>query len=544
MIVAYSNGAPVQLGDIATVVDGPQNPRTGAWFGTKPSEVLLVFKAPGANTLDVVDRIKAMMPQLEKSIPRTVHVDLVSDRSLSIRASVSDVEFTLMLALALVVLVIFLFLRRFWATVIPSITLPVVIVQTFAAMYLLGYSIDNLSLMALTIAIGFLVDDAIVMIENIVRHIEAGKPPLQAALDGAGEIGFTILSMTLSLAAVFIPILFMSGVVGLLFHEFAMTTVLAIVLSGFVSLTLTPMMCARFLTRESGEQQGRFSRWLERGFDRMQDIYDRGLIWALRRQFLMLLVTVALIALTVCLYVVIPKGFLPEQDTGMIMGQVQAREDIAFDAMTEIVKECAAIILKDPAVSGVVSFAGATGGNATENTARVFIQLKPFNERPSVQVVMARLRPELAKVIGAKFYMQAVPDVRIGGRLEQAEYQYTLTDTNTDELNHWAPILLAKLESMKILSDVASDQQIASPHVAVEVDRDAASRLNVSIASIDAALQDAFGQAQIANIYMPTQQAYLILEAERKFQAGPESCRASTSRTPRAGRSHCQRSRT
>jgi len=523
VIVAYSNGAPVELGDIATVVDGPQNPRTGAWFGTKPAEVLLVFKAPGANTLDVVDRIKAMMPGLEKSIPRTVHVDLVSDRSQSIRASVSDVKFTLVLALALVVVVIFLFLRKFWATVIPSITLPVVIVATFAAMYLLSYSIDNLSLMALTIAIGFLIDDAIVMIENIVRLIEAGKAPIEAALEGAGEIGFTILSMTLSLVAVFIPILFMSGVVGLLFHEFAMTTVLAIFLSGFVSLTLTPMMCAQFLTRESGEAQGRFSRWLERGFDGLRDLYDRGLVWALRHEFIMLLVTIGMIVLTGYLYLVIPKGFLPEQDTGMMMGQAQAREDIAFDAMKKIVNQCAAIILKDPAVSGVVSFAGATGGNATENTARMFVQLKPFAKRPSVQEVMARLRPELAKVIGIKFYMQSVPDIRIGGRLEQAEYQYTLTDTNTDELNHWAPILLAKLESMKILSDVASDQQIASPHVAVEVDRDAASRLNVSIASIDAALQDAFGQAQIANIYMPTQQAYLILEADRRFQAGPES---------------------
>jgi hydrophobe/amphiphile efflux-1 (HAE1) family protein len=523
VIVAYSNGAPVQLGDIATVVDGPQNPRTGAWFGTTRAEVLLVFKAPGANTLDVVDSIKAMMPQLEKAIPRSVHVDLVSDRSLSIRASVSDVEFTLMLALALVVMVIFLFLRKFWATMIPSVTLPVVIVQTFAAMFLLGYSIDNLSLMALTIAIGFLVDDAIVMIENIVRHIEAGKPPREAALEGAGEIGFTILSITLSLAAVFIPVVFMAGVVGLLFHEFAMVTILAIFLSGFVSLTLTPMMCAQFLTRESGEQQGRFARWLESGFDRMRNLYDRGLIWALGHQFPMLLVTIGLIALTVGLYVVIPKGFLPEQDTGMIMGQAQAREDIAFEAMTDIVKECAAIILKDPAVSGVVSFAGATGGNATENTARVFVQLKPFNERPSAQQVMARLRPELAKVIGVKFFMQAVPDIRIGGRIEQAEYQFTLTDTSTDELNHWAPLLLAKLQGIKILTDVASDQQINSTHVVVEVDRNLASSLNVPVGSVDAALQDAFGQAQIANIYLRTQQAYLILEVDRKFQAGPEA---------------------
>ena len=523
MIVAYSNGAPVQLGDIATVVDGPQNGRVGSWYGTKRSEVLLVFKAPGANTLDVVDKIKTMMPQLLRSIPRSVEVSLVADRSLSIRASVSDVEFTLVLAMALVVLVIFLFLRKFWATVIPSITLPVVIVATFAAMYLFGYSIDNLSLMALTIAIGFLVDDAIVMIENIVRHIEAGEPPLEAALVGAGEIGFTILSITLSLAAVFIPVVFMSGTVGLLFHEFGMVTILAIFISGFVSLTLTPMMCAQFLTRENREQQGRVSRWLERGFDAMRDLYDRGLGWALRHEFLMLLVTIAMIVLTVFLYVVIPKGFLPEQDTGIIMGVAQAREDIAFEAMAKIENEYASIVLKDPAVSGVVGFAGATGGNGTENVARMFIQLKPFAQRPPVQEVMARLRPEVDKVVGAKFFMQAVPDIRIGARLEQAEYQYTLTDTNTDELYHWAPILLAKLEGMKILSDVASDQQIASPHIVVEVDRNLASSLNVPISSIDAALQDAFGQAQIATIYEPTQQAYVILEVERKFQAGPQA---------------------
>jgi hydrophobe/amphiphile efflux-1 (HAE1) family protein len=523
VIVAYSNGAPVELGDIATVVDGPQNPRTGAWFGTKLSEVLLVFKAPGANTLDVVDRIKAMMPELGKSIPRSVHVDLVSDRSLSIRASVSDVEFTLVLAMALVVLVIFLFLRNFWATVIPGIVLPVVIVATFGAMYLFGYSIDNLSLMALTIAIGFLVDDAIVMIENIVRHIEAGKPPLQAALDGAGEIGFTILSITLSLAAVFIPVLFMAGAVGLLFHEFAMTTILAIFLSGFVSLTLTPMMCAQFLTREDRERQGRLSRALERGFDGMRNLYDRGLVWALRHEVLMLLVTIALIALTVYLYVVIPKGFLPEQDTGIFMGAAQARQDISFEAMAKIENEYAAIILKDPAVLAVVGFAGATGGNATENTARMFVQLKPFSERPSVQKVMARLRPALASVVGAKFFMQAVPDIRIGARLEQAEYQYTLTDTSTDELNRYAPIMLEKLEGMKILSDVATDQQINSPHVVVEVDRNLASSLNVPISSIDAALDDAFGQAQIATIYKPTQQAYVILEVERKFQSGSQA---------------------
>ena len=314
----------------------------------------------------------------------------------------------------------------------------------------------------------------------------------------------------------------MSGVVGLLFHEFGMVTDSAIFLSGFVSLTLTPMMCAQFLTRDSGAQ-GRVSRWLERGFDRMRDLYDRGLTWALRHQFLMLLVTIALMAGTVFLYVVIPKGFLPEQDTGIFIGVAQAREDTSFEAIAKIENEYAAIILKDPAVTGIVGFAGATGGNPSESTARMFAQLKPFKQRPSVQEVMARLRPKLDKVVGAKFYMQSVPDIRIGGRLEQAEYQYTLTDTNTDELNHWAPLLLAKLQSMKILSAVASDQQIHSPHVVVEVDRDRASSLDVPIANIDAALEDAFGQAQIANIYLPTQQAYVILEVERKFQSGPEA---------------------
>ena len=443
--MAYSNGAPVELGDIATVVDGPQNPRTGAWFGTKPAEVLLVFKAPGANTLNVVDRIQAMMPQLEKSIPRAVHVDLVSDRSLSIRASVSDVEFTLVLALALVVMVIFLFLRKFWATVIPSITLPVVIVATFGAMYLLSYSIDNLSLMALTIAIGFLVDDAIVMIENIVRHIEAGKPPLEAALDGAGEIGFTILSITLSLAAVFIPVLFMSGVVGLLFHEFAMTTILAIFLSGFVSLTLTPMMCAQFLTRESGEQQGRFSRWLERGFDRMRDLYDRGLIWALRHEFLMLLVTIALIALTVWPLRRDPEGVPARTGHRHVYrrGAGARGHRLRRDAENR-----ERMRRHHPQGSGRRRHRRLRRRDRRQPQREHGANVRPaqaVRQRPSVQQVMARLRPELAKVVGVKFYMQSVPDIRIGGRLEQAEYQYTLTDTSTDELNHYAPILLEKL---------------------------------------------------------------------------------------------------
>jgi len=521
VIVAYQNGAPVQIEDIAQVVNSSVNTRTGAWFGTKRSELLLIERASGANTLDVVSSIKAALPQLETSIPRAVHVVLVSDRSATIRASVSDVEFTLLLTIALVVLVIFLFLRKFWATAIPSITLPLVLVATFGAMYLLGYSIDNLSLMALTIAVGFLVDDAIVMIENIVRHIEAGESPLEAALHGASEIGFTIVSITLSLIAVFIPLLFMSGVVGLLFHEFAMIITLSVLISGLVSLSLTPMMCSRLLAQEGTRPQGRIGRWLEYRFERLRSSYDRGLYFVFRHRFVMLCLTLGLIALTFYMYIIIPKGFFPQQDTGFIFGEAEARQDISFAAMATIENECARLILADPAVSGVVGFAGATGGNSSENTARMFIQLKPFGQRPSVQRVMARLAPKLNQVVGTRFFMQAGQDITLGARLEQAQYQYTLTDTDSDELNHWAPILLARMKQLKSITDVASDQQIASPHIAIAVDRNAASRLGVSLSAIDAVLDDAFGQEQIATIYSSSQQSKVILEVEPRFESEP-----------------------
>jgi len=523
VIVAYSNGAPVELGDIARVYDSSVNTRTGAWFGKKPAELLLIERAPGANTLQVVNRIKARLPQLEKSIPRAVHVELVSDRSQTIRASVSDVEFTLLLTIALVVAVIFLFLRRFWATVIPSIALPLVLVATFGAMYCLGYSIDNLSLMALTIAVGFLVDDAIVMIENIVRHLEAGMTPFDAAVAGAGEIGFTIMSITLSLTAVFIPLLFMSGVIGLLFHEFAMVITLAVVISGFVSLTLTPMMCALFLARENKGRSNRLNAWLEQGFERLRAAYDRGLQFVFRHQLPTLLLTIALMVLTGFLYVVIPKGFLPEQDTGFIFAEAQARQDISFAAMAKIENECARIILSDPAVSGVVGFSGATGGNASENTARMMIQLKPFADRASVQTVMARLAGRLKQVIGAKLYLQAGQDIKIGGRLEQAQYQYTLTDTSSDELDHWAPILLKKIEALSSVTDVASDQQIASPNLAIAVNRSAASRFGVSLAAVDTALGDAFDQSQVTTIYSASQQSKVILEVAPRFLSSPSA---------------------
>ncbi len=521
VILAYQNGAPVEVKDVGDVITSSLQPRTGAWFDEKPSELLLIDREAGANTLAVVQQVKAMMPQLEASIPRAVHVDLISDRSDSIRSSVQDVELTLLLTVALVVLVIFLFLRKLWATVIPSVTVPLVLVATFGVMYVMGYSLDNLSLMGLTISVGFVVDDAIVMIENIVRYIEMGEPPLEAALKGSGQIGFTIVSITFSLTAVFIPLLFMSGVVGRLFHEFAMTVSIAVVVSALISLSLTPMMCARFLHREGDDPAGRFNQASERFFKWALDGYDRGLQWVFRHQRPALLSTLALIALTGGLYIAIPKGFFPEQDTGFIFGEAETRQDASFAKIAKIEGEISKIVLQDPAVQGVVGFAGATGGNSSENTARMFIQLKPFGERASVQEVMRRLQPKVAGVVDAKFYMQAGQDVTIGARLEQAEYQYTLTDTDSDELNHWAPIFLSKLQGMKILTDVASDQQIASPQISVEVDRDAASQLGLSMDAIDAALYDAFGQAQVATIYSSTQQSYVVLEAQPKFQTGP-----------------------
>jgi hydrophobe/amphiphile efflux-1 (HAE1) family protein len=523
VIIAYQNGAPVTVGDIGDVINTSTNARTGAWFNrqTHRSELLLIERAPGANTVQLVDQIKAVLPQLLKSIPPSVHVDLVSDRSQSIRASVTDVELTLILTVFLVVLIIFAFLRKPWATVTPSVTIPLSLVATFGIMYVFGYSIDNLSMMALTIAIGFVVDDAIVMSENIVRYLEAGESAFEAAIHGAGQIGFTIISITFSLIAVFIPLLFMSGIVGRLFHEFAMTTSIAVVASAFIALTLTPMMCAQFLARERERPPGRISRAFETFFNRMLVAYDRGLLWVFRHQLTTLVGTIALMALTGYLYLIIPKGFLPEQDSGFIFGYAQAREDISFEAMAKKEQELSRIIAGDPAVQGVVGFVGATGNNPSESSARMFIQLKPFRQRPSIQVVMQRLRPRVSQVIGVKYYMQAGQDVTIGARLEQAQYQYTLTDTNSDELNHWAPIFLSKMEGMKFLTDVASDQLIASPQITVEIDRQAASTLGVTPAAIDAALYGAFGQEEIATIYTTTQQPRLILEVQPKFQFGP-----------------------
>jgi hydrophobe/amphiphile efflux-1 (HAE1) family protein len=519
VIVAYRNGAPVRLKDVGDVIDSSQLPRTGAWLNDKNAELLLIRRQAGANTIAVVDQIKAMMPQIQASIPPSIKIDLVVDRSQNIRESVEDVELTLMLTIGLVVLVIFLFLRNVWATVIPSVVVPLSLVGTFGVMYVLGYSLDNLSLMGLTIAVGFVVDDAIVMIENIVRYLEQGHRPLEAAIMGAGQIGFTIISITFSLVAVFIPLLFMAGIVGRLFREFAMTVTTAVLVSGFISLTLTPVMCSLFLTRESQHGRGRLNRAGERFFAWMIRGYDRGLRWVFRHRLLTLASTLALIVATGVLYVEIPKGFFPEQDTGFIFGQAEARQDTSFAAMSKIENQFADIILTDPAVLRVVGFAGATAGNASENTARMFILLKPVRERHvSAQEVIQRLRPKVAQVVGAKFFMQAGQDVTVGGRLTQTEYQYTLTDTDTAELNHWAPIIQERMQHMPELQDVATDQQIASPHIMVEIDRDAAYRLGLSLSLVDQTLYDAFGQRQIGTIYTSSNQYKVILEVQPQFQ--------------------------
>jgi len=519
VIVAWRNGAPVRLGDIADVVDGVQNARTGAWFEGKPAEGLAVQREAGANTIQVVDTVQELLPKLLQTVPPSVHVDLVSDRSTVIRAAVHDVQFTMMLTVGLVILVIFIFLRALWATVIPSVAVPLSLLATLAVMYGIGYSLDNISLMALTISVGFVVDDAIVMIENIVRYLEQGDRPFEAALKGAGQIGFTIISITFSLIAVFIPLLFMSGIIGRLFREFAVTVSVAVIASAVISLTLTPVMCSLFLKGHSEHPPGRLNQLCERGFQATLRGYDRGLKFVFRHQFSTLVATLLLMAATGMLYMKIPKGFFPQQDTGFIFGQAEGRQDISFYKMSDLVHQVVDIVQKDPAVSGIFYFAGAYAYNPTENTGRVFIQLKPHDERnvTSDQVIQ-RLRPKVAAVQGLKFFMQSGQDISVGGRLTRTQYQYTLTDTDSAELNHWAPIVEGAMQKLAQLQDVASDQQIAAPHMAIEIDRDAAARLGISTSLIDETLYDAFGQRQIATMYTSTNQYKVILEVQPQFQ--------------------------
>jgi hydrophobe/amphiphile efflux-1 (HAE1) family protein len=522
LIVAFRNGAPVRVRDIAEVVDGARLPRTGAWYNGKRAEVLLVYRQPGANTVRIVDQVRALLPELLASVPPSLRLDVVSDRSHAIEASIADVKFTLVLTIGLVVMVILLFLRHFWATVIPSIAVPLALVGTFALMYLLGYSVNNLTLMALTIAVGFVVDDAIVMLENIVRYIEKGDPPFEAALKGAGEIGFTIVSITFSLVAVFIPMLLMSGMVGVLFREFAVTVTAAVIMSAFVSLTLTPVMCARFLHQDAGREQGRIDRMFEHAFAAVQRGYDRGLVWVLDHQKLTLAATVALAVLTGWLYAVIPKGLFPAQDTGFVFATVEGREDMSFQAMVERQNQVSAALLRDPATLSVVGFAGTGSIVPSENLARLFVQLKPYSKRDvSAQDYIQRIRPAMAEIQGVNVYLQASQDLTFGGRLSRTQYQYTLTSLDTAELYRWAPILNQHMRGLPKLQDNASDQQNASRHLAIEIDRDTASRLGISAAAIDQTLYDTFGERQVATIYSPTTQYKVLLESTQHFEHGP-----------------------
>ncbi len=499
-----------------------QNERIGAWYFDTPAEGLAIQRQAGANTIELVNSIQTLLPRLEESIPPSVKVDLVSDRSLVVKAAVHDVQFTMMLTVGLVIIVIFVFLRTLWATVIPSLAVPLSLLATFGVMYAVGYSLDNISLMALTISVGFVVDDAIVMIENIVRYIEQGERPFDAALKGAGQIGFTIISITFSLIAVFIPLLFMGGIIGRLFREFAVTVSVAVVASAFVSLTLTPVLCSLFLKEQGLHGAGRLNQIAERFFDGFLDLYDRGLRFVLRHQLPTFLSTLVLIVATGYLYVIIPKGFFPEQDTGFIFGQADAREDSSFKAMAANVQKIVEVVRHDPAVSGIFAFTGANAYNPTENTARVFIQLVPHDRRSETSSqIIRRLRPKVAAVEGVKFFMQSGQDISIGGRLSRTLYQYTLTDTNGEELNHWAPIIEREMKKMSELDDVASDQQIASPHLAIEIDRDAASRMGISPSLIDETLYDAFGSRQVTTIYTSTSQYKVVLEVQPEYQEEP-----------------------
>jgi hydrophobic/amphiphilic exporter-1 (mainly G- bacteria), HAE1 family len=522
VIVTYRNGAPVRLQELGRVIDGVQNDKVAAWFKDKRGIVLAIQRQPGTNTIEVVDNIKKLLPTFRAEVPPSIDIQVLYDRSVSIRASVDEVKFTLYLALMLVVLVIFLFLRNIPATIIPSIALPMSIIGTFSVMYLFGFSIDNISLMALTLCVGFVVDDAIVMLENITRHLEQGKSVLQATLDGSREIVFTIISMTLSLAAVFIPVLFMGGILGRLLHEFAVTIIAAVLLSGFVSLTLTPMMCSRILKPRRGEERhGRLYMAFEHGFDAVRNSYDASLSWTLAHQRAVLVLFVAICIATGVLFVRAPKGFLPSEDSGQLFCFVEGPQDISFEAMADLQRRVAQIISQDPNVEAAMSFIGATGFSPSLNVGRITITLKPFNERKPADQVVRELRPKLANVLGTKVFIQNVPAIRIGGSLTRSPYQYVLRAPDTEELYHWAPIVEQKLRSLPGLVDVASDLQIVRPEVTVQIEREKASALGVSAQQIEMALNNAYGSRQVSTIYTPTNQYWVIMELAPRYQTDP-----------------------
>jgi multidrug efflux pump len=523
VVVAYKNGAPVFVKDVARVVNGVENAKEAAWMNLTPAVILNIQRQPGANSITVVKRIQQILPQLEANLPVSIHVTTMTDMTTSIQASVHDVEFELMLTIGLVVLVIFLFLRSVRATIIPSVAVPLSLVGTFGAMYLLGYSLDNLSLMALTISTGFVVDDAIVMIENISRYLEEGLPPMEAALKGAGQIGFTIVSLTVSLIAVLIPLLFMGDVVGRLFREFAVTLAVTIVISAVVSLTLTPMMSARILKHTPEEQQSRFYHVSEEMFKRMISFYGRTLKVVLEHQALTLFVAFGTLVLTVVLYVMIPKGFFPVQDTGVIQGISQAPESTSYDEMAARQQDLAQVILADPAVQSISSFIGADGINTTLNSGRISINLKPLKDRGNVSAsdVIRRLESKLQDVSGIHLYMQPVQDITVDDRVSRTQYQYTLEDPDTAELNEWTSRFVAELNKLPVLEDVATDQQTGARAISLMIDRVTASRLGVAPTTIDNTLYDAFGQREINTLYTQLNQYHIVLETAPEWQKSP-----------------------
>jgi multidrug efflux pump len=522
VVVAYHNGSPVVLSEVANVVDAVENVKEAAWMNLTPAVIVNIQRQPGANIIQVVDRIKTLLPLLQSSLPAAVEVHVLTDRTTTIRASVKDVEFELMLTVALVVMVIFLFLRNVRATIIPSVAVPLSLVGTFGVMYLAGYSLNNLTLMALTISTGFVVDDAIVMIENIVRYIEEGERPLEAALNGSQQIGFTIVSLTISLIAVLIPLLFMGDIVGRLFREFAITLSVTILVSAVVSLTLTPMMCAKLLKHDPEAQKGRVYQMSERGFEAVIGFYGRTLKWVLQHQTMTLIVAVATLLLTVFLYVIVPKGFFPVQDTGIIQGISEASQSISFDAMAERQQQLSAVILKDPAVESLSSFIGIDGTNTTLNNGRILINLKPLEDRGiNASAVIRRLQTELAKVDGITLYMQPVQDLTVEDRVSRTQYQYTLEDPDQNELNQWTARLMEKLNQMPQIQDVATDQQTSGLSEALVIDRVTASRMGITPTSIDQTLYDGFGQRQITTLYTQLNQYHVILETQPDFQKTP-----------------------
>jgi multidrug efflux pump len=521
LIVAGNAKAPVRLVDVATVTDSVEDIRNLGLSGGKPAVIIAIFRQPGANMIETADQVKATLPWLRASISPSLKLNVIIDRTLVIRSSVSDVERSMIISIVLVIFVVFVFLRNYWATVIPSVAVPLSLIGTFGVMYLCGYSLDNLSLMALTISTGFVVDDAIVVLENISRHMEEGMPPLAATMKGSSEIGFTVLSMSASLVAVFIPILMMSGLVGRLFREFAVTLSVAIGVSLFVSLTTTPMMCARFLRHDKKNQHGYFYRLSEKGFNRMLKGYDHGLRWVLAHQFLILCITIFTAGFSVYLFQSVNKGFFPQQDTGRINGFIQADQDTSFVEMAKKMRMFTDIVQADPAIDTVTAFTG--GGNGT-STARMFAQLKPLEERKiSADQVIARLRGKTSDIAGAALYMQSVQDVNVGGRFSGAQYQYTLQADNLSDLYKWAPIVMKRMRQIPDLRDINSDQQNKGLQAFLQVDRDTAGRMGVDIKDVDNVLGDAFGQRQVSNIYKGLNQYHVVLEVGKEFQENPDA---------------------